>query len=127
MVQFTTVAGPAIVTPPPPPVAVLPVKVQLRSDRVPSQFWRPPPSVAAVLPVKVQSVTVSNLPSSSRPPPSWLEWLPEKVQLRTVSCVAPVSWKRPPPLPEALLLEKVLLLTTLGVLVLVLELTRPPP
>src|SRR5206468_9609634 len=119
--------GPAIVTPPPVP-AVLPAKVLLRSASVPSQFWRPPPAPAAVLPVKVQSVTVSKLPSSSRPPPSpALELLPEKVQLLTVIWAAPVSWKRPPPLPVARLLAKVLLLTTLGVVVLVLELSRPPP
>src|SRR5262249_61548471 len=96
-------------------------------SEVPRKFWRPPPSRAAVLPLKVLSSTVSKMPSSSRPPPSWPELLPVKVQLLTVIFAAPASWKRPPPLPVALLLVKVLLLTTLGVVVLVLELTRPPP
>src|SRR5437660_714425 len=93
-----------------------------------AMVWVGPPLSARVPSPGLLTPTLLPLTPLLRPPlPPALERLPVKVQLRTVSCAAPVSWKRPPPLPVALLLEKVLLLTTLGVAVLVLELIRPPP
>src|SRR5215831_2952786 len=94
MVQLATVASPAgeLMSIAPPPEkgaglsAVLLLKVQLVTNREPSEWAIPPPKVDVLL-VKVQPVTdsVPNRALAIPPPPSFFAELRLKVQLVTDS------------------------------------------
>src|SRR4051794_6490365 len=113
---------------PPPPVAVLPVTVQLVTVIVPSELYRPPPLPSAELPVMVQPASETWPPAWYTPPPLGLAGepldpraeVPLTVQLVNV---AASNWvKTPPPWAEVLPVTRQFVRVSVPA-----RLHRPPP